>query len=116
MGDWPIRLKPLEPTVTVTPLIPSPPTEQGIVQETAAGPPPLGIRGSWRAVGIGLTSCGTPVGVAVASHLLAVIVIAIELTVALTIASTALFGSEVLSERAFRLLRWATNCPEPPAP
>ena len=39
-----------------------------------------------------------------------------ELTVALTVLATALFGSRELSERAFRLLRWLANRPEPPAP
>jgi hypothetical protein len=40
----------------------------------------------------------------------------IEVGVVLTIIATALFGSQVLSERAFRLLRWFGNRPEPPAP
>lgn len=39
-----------------------------------------------------------------------------ELLVLLTIIGTALFGSQVLSERAFRLLRWLGNRPEPPQP
>lgn len=39
-----------------------------------------------------------------------------ELLVAFTIIATALFGSSVLSERAFRLLRWIANRPEPAAP
>lgn len=39
-----------------------------------------------------------------------------ELTALLTITGTALFGSRVLSERAFRLLRWLGNRPEPPQP
>jgi hypothetical protein len=34
----------------------------------------------------------------------------------LVITGTALFGSQAVSERAFRLLRWITNQPEPPAP
>jgi hypothetical protein len=36
--------------------------------------------------------------------------------VALTVIAVALFGSKALSERAFRLLRWFGNHPEPPAP
>ena len=36
--------------------------------------------------------------------------------VALTVIAVALFGSQALSERAFRLLRWFGNRPEPPAP
>jgi len=39
-----------------------------------------------------------------------------EIVVALTVIVVALFGSQALSERAFRLLRWFGNRPEPPAP
>ena len=39
-----------------------------------------------------------------------------ELVVALTVVITALFGSQALSERAFRLLRWIANRPEPACP
>jgi hypothetical protein len=42
------------------------------------------------------------------------VIIALQVAVVLTIIATALFGSETLSERAFRL--WFGNCPEPPAP
>jgi hypothetical protein len=42
-----------------------------------------------------------------------VAVAALELAVALTVIATALFGSPELSERAFRLLRWTANRPEP---
>lgn len=70
----------------------------------------------WRTAGIGLTSLGTPVGIGVADPLIGTIAFAIELAVTLTIIGTALFGSQALSERAFRLLRWITNRPEPPAP
>jgi len=40
----------------------------------------------------------------------------IEVAVALTIIGIALFGSPALSERAFRLLRWIRDRPEPQAP
>jgi hypothetical protein len=40
----------------------------------------------------------------------------VGLVVALTVIAVALFGSQALSERAFRLLRWFGNRPEPPAP
>ena len=39
-----------------------------------------------------------------------------EIVAALTVIAIALFGSQALSERAFRLLRWFGNRPEPPAP
>jgi hypothetical protein len=34
----------------------------------------------------------------------------------LVIISTALFGGQRISERAFRLLRWCADRPEPPTP
>ena len=74
-----------------------------------AGPP-------WRAVGTVLTSIGTPVGIGVADPLLGQVAAAVELAVVLTIIGTALFGSQALSDRAFRLLRWIANRPEPPGP
>lgn len=40
----------------------------------------------------------------------------VEFVVILTVLGTALFGSQTLSERAFRLLRWLGNRPEPPGP
>jgi hypothetical protein len=75
----------------------------------SAGPP-------WRVVGVGIASLGTPVGIGVAHLLLGEIIAAVEVVVALTIIGTALFGSPALSERAFRLLRWLGNRPEPPSP
>jgi hypothetical protein len=48
--------------------------------------------------------------------LLGQVAIAIELAVALTVIGTALFGSQALSERAFRLLRWIATSPSPAAP
>jgi hypothetical protein len=34
----------------------------------------------------------------------------------MTVIAVALFGSKILSERAFRVLRWFGTGPEPPAP
>jgi hypothetical protein len=58
---------------------------------------------------------GRGVGIAVAAPLLGEIAAAVELAVMLTIIGTALFGSQAHSDRAFRLLRWIGNRPEPPA-
>ncbi|MGP8001089.1 MAG: hypothetical protein ACLPKI_27760 [Streptosporangiaceae bacterium] len=69
-----------------------------------------------RAVAAGMTALGTPVGLTMLHPLLAVIVVVAEVLIILTIASTALFGSPELSDRAFRLLRWIGGRPEPPAP
>lgn len=71
----------------------------------------------WRSVAAGATVLGTSVGIGVVLHpMLGEIVAIVELVVALTIIGAALFGSTALSERAFRLLRWIGNRPEPPAP
>lgn len=70
----------------------------------------------WRPVGTGLISVGAPLGVALLHPLLGEAIAIIELAVMLTVLGTALFGSQILSERAFRLLRWLRNRPEPLAP
>lgn len=43
------------------------------------------------------------------------VVIGTEVAVVLAVVLTALFGSDTKSDRAFRLLRWSLNRPEPPA-
>jgi hypothetical protein len=70
----------------------------------------------WRPVGAGFASLVTPFGIGVLHHVLGEVLATIEMAVALTIIGTALFGSSTLSERAFRLLRWIGNRPEPPVP
>lgn len=70
----------------------------------------------WRSVAASVTALGTPAGIGVLHPMLGEIVAITELVVALTIIGTALFGSTALSDRAFRLLRWIGNRPEPPAP
>jgi len=84
--------------------------------QAAGDPARRSGRVPWRAAGIGLTSLGTPIGIGVADPILGQIAIAIELVVTLAIIGTALFGSKTHSERAFRLLRWIANRPEPAAP
>lgn len=69
-----------------------------------------------RTVGACITSLGTPVGIWVLCPVLGEVIAAIEVAAMLTIIATALFGSLALSERAFRLLRWLGDRPEPPSP
>jgi hypothetical protein len=71
---------------------------------------------SWRLVVATLAAAAVPVAGGVLHPILGEIVFFAELVVALTLVGTALFGSSDLSERAFRLLRWIGNGPEPPAP
>jgi hypothetical protein len=47
---------------------------------------------------------------------LAAALMVVEVGLGLVIVSTALFGSETASERAFRLLRWVADKAEPPSP
>ncbi len=70
----------------------------------------------WRSIGVGVTTVGTPTGLAMLHPMLGVILGGTEVVVALQIMTTALYGSSILSERAFRLLRWIGNRPEPSAP
>ena len=48
--------------------------------------------------------------------LLGEVLTVVELATMLIVLGTALFGTQTLSERAFRLLRWLGNRPEPPGP
>ena len=70
----------------------------------------------WRSVGAGMVSVGAPLCAGMLHPQLGEVMIVIELGMFFTVLGTALFGSETLSERAFRLLRWLGNRPEPPAP
>lgn len=69
----------------------------------------------WRAVTTAV-AVATPVGIGVLHPRLGEILVVSEPIVALMIICTALFGSRDLSDRAFRLLRWIWNRPEPEAP
>jgi hypothetical protein len=57
-----------------------------------------------------------PIGLGVLHPVEGEAFVGVELAVLFTIIGTALFGSRILSERAFRLLRWIGNRPEPPEP
>jgi hypothetical protein len=76
----------------------------------AAGKP------AWRSIGASVISTGVPTAVGMVHPFIGIGFAAAELAVALTVIATALFGSRELSERAFRLLRWIGNRPEPPSP
>jgi hypothetical protein len=78
--------------------------------------PAVRDRAPWRSAGTGIASLVTPVGVGVLHPVLGEVLAIIEVVVALTIIGTALFGSQTLSERAFRFLRWIGNQAEPSAP
>jgi hypothetical protein len=70
----------------------------------------------WRPIGAAATSIGAPAGLWLLHPALGVAVFLTELAVSLIILGTALFGAKEYSERAFRLLRWIADRPEPDAP
>ncbi len=70
----------------------------------------------WWSVGAKMTSAGAPVAVGVMHPALGEATALIVIFVAVTIIATALFGSCELSKRAFRLMRWIRNRPEPRCP
>jgi hypothetical protein len=72
--------------------------------------------GPWRTVSASVASLGTAMGIGVLHPMLGEVIAVIEVVVVVAIIGTALFGSLALSERAFRLLRWIGNRPEPPGP
>jgi hypothetical protein len=49
-------------------------------------------------------------------EVMAITEVVVIIAVFTTAFTTALFGSSELSERAFRLLRWLADRPEPPGP
>jgi len=56
------------------------------------------------------------VAIGLFNSLLGEIMAVSEVAMMLTVIAVAMFGSKILSERAFRLLRWLGNRAEPPGP
>lgn len=79
-------------------------------------PIPPHERVPWRSIEAGAVGIGIPLGAMALYRLLGSIVLAVELGMSCTVIGTALFGTKRLSDRAFRILRWLGNRPEPPAP
>jgi hypothetical protein len=97
-------------------VVPSPDNGDARAGTTDNTTPAAREHAPWRPVGVGVaTSLGTA-GVGVLHPVLGAAAAIVELGVALTIIATALFGSQALSDRAFRLLRWIGNRPEPRSP
>jgi len=84
------------------------------VSPPSAASLPTRERVPWRPAIAGATSLGAPVGIGLLHPLFGEVIGGAEGVVALTVIAVALFGSKVLSERAFRLLGYG-NRPEPPA-
>lgn len=73
---------------------------------------------AWRSLGLAGAGLGADAGLAISSRDLGAVLALTEVTVlaviALTILIAVLCGSDNTCERAFRLLRWLANRPEPP--
>jgi hypothetical protein len=95
---------------------PRPDDRDGQATHTDGAVPNVRERVPRRSLAASVTTLGIPTGLGMLNPTLGEIAAIIEVVVALTIIGTALFGSRVLSDRAFRLLRWIGNRPEPPAP
>ncbi len=70
----------------------------------------------WRAAGTVVASLGPPAVTGMLHPVLGEILGTVELAIFLAIILVALLGTKELSERAFRLLRWLGDRPEPPGP
>lgn len=69
-----------------------------------------------RSVGLGLGAVGAPTFSAFLDPILGQMLAVAEISTLLVIVFTALFATQHISERAFRLLRWCGDRPEPPCP
>lgn len=76
--------------------------------KSAGGPSSRGVP-----FGLATTILAVPTGVALINPALAAILASAELALLLTVLLTAVYAPELISERAFRLLRWMTGRPEP---
>jgi len=90
-----------------------------IMEPTTAGDrqsPAARERVPWRLAATGTAPLGTLAVISILHPLLGAVILGIMSVVALTVTVVALFGSRAQSARAFRLLRWLGNRPEPLAP
>ena len=71
---------------------------------------------SWRPLGTVTGVVGPTAGAWLADPYLGKTLAVIEAVIAAAVMVTAVYGSNCYSDRAFRLLCWALNRPEPPAP
>jgi hypothetical protein len=79
-------------------------------------PPRIRERTPWRPMGADVVSFGIPVGIGVLHPVLGEVIAVIAVAIMLTVICTPCSAAPDLSERAFRLLRWIGNRPEPPRP
>jgi len=113
-NSFPVANRHIDKPTLVTDIYPISQADAGSASSQAGSlPPAIRERAPWRPMSAGVASLGISVGIGVFHPMLGEAVALIETVVVLTIIGTALFGNLVLSERAFRLLRWLGNRPEP---
>jgi hypothetical protein len=79
------------------------------------GAKPRAIIVPGRTFSVGTGAFAMPVAAWFSWPLLGVVFVSTEIIIAIAVLFTALYGSELYSGRAFRLLRWSANRPEPSA-
>jgi hypothetical protein len=67
-------------------------------------------------ISLGVRTAAAPFVAAALLPALGAAVLAAELVFALILFGIVVYGTQEKADRVFRLLRWARNCPEPPAP
>jgi len=70
----------------------------------------------WRSMQIGATAVGAPAAISCSHPAFGLVLASSEAATILIVLAAALFGTSTISERAFRLLRWFADRPEPAAP
>ena len=86
------------------------------MEEHSPAPEERVQRSPWKTAGAVIVSLGTPAVAEVLHPLLGEIITSAEAVVVLVVILTAVFGNQDQRERAFRLLRWLRDRPEPPGP
>jgi hypothetical protein len=88
----------------------------GLEPASSPGAAPAKRERGWHPVAVSAGTLGPPIGLGILHPVVGEVFVGAELAVLFTIIGTTLFGSRILSERAFRLLRWLGNRPEPRQP
>jgi hypothetical protein len=75
-------------------------------KSTGITPQPYYFGAPWRSLGIGASIIGAPFGISYLHPIFGLILVASEVAMFLIVIASALFGTSIISERAFRLLDW----------
>jgi hypothetical protein len=70
----------------------------------------------WRSFRIGVSIIGAPAAISYIHPTLGLSLFITQAVTLMIVFAAALFGTQTISDRAFRLLRWLASRPEPAAP